>query len=158
MIDDTHARALLSRMVEISRTFRSAGQRGGEQSPTGTKYGFLKHLREQDARLGELAQRLAVSAPVASRAIDALVADHLVERRPDPDDARATLISITEQGRSRLAEAESRTIHRFAEALAGWSPDDAAHAIALLETLNHHLADVLQPADASPRNENESHE
>ena len=83
--------------MSFSRAFRKAGQRSRERSLAGTKYGFLRHLRETDARLGELAHQLVVSAPVASRAVEALEAENLVERRTDPADARAVLISITER-------------------------------------------------------------
>lgn len=147
MIDDKDAAALLSGMVTISRTFRTAGQRSRERSLAGTKYGFLRYLREADARLGELAGHLVVSAPVASRAVEALEVEALVERRPDPADARAILISITDHGRTTLAEAESRIVHKFADALTDWSPDEAEHAIGLLRALNERLADVLQPTE-----------
>ena len=95
MIDYDDAGKILSEMVQISRTFRIAGQRSGEQSFSGTRFGFLQHLRTCDSRLGELAHRLLISAPVASRAVDSLEAEGMVERRPDPLDARASLISIT---------------------------------------------------------------
>lgn len=144
MIDYDDAGGILSEMVQISRTFRVAGHRNGEQSFTGTKFGFLQYLRHCDARLGELAHRLFVSAPVASRAIDSLEADGMVERRTDPLDARAFLISITERGRAKLTETESSTVHKFAEALADWSPDDAQRAISILQRLNGHLNEVTQ--------------
>lgn len=134
-------------MVQISRTFRIAGQRSREQSYTGTKFGFLQFLRECDGRLGELAQRLSISAPVASRAVDSLEADGLVERRPDPQDRRAFLISITEGGRALLADSESQVVRSFAESLADWSPADAEQAINTLKRLNLHLREVTQPPD-----------
>src|SRR5690554_5416506 len=102
-------------MVQISRTLRVVSQRSGEENLTGTKFGFLQYLRHCDARLGELAQQMFVSAPVASRAVEALEAEGLVERRTDPADARAVLISITERGRSRIVDSEQRTVRSFAE-------------------------------------------
>ena len=80
MIDDHDAAALLAGMVTISRTFRKAGQRSRERSLAGTKYGFLRHLRETDARLGELAHQLVVSAPVASPKI--WLSDTLTRQMP----------------------------------------------------------------------------
>lgn len=148
MIDNDEAGQILSQMVQISRTFRISGQRSREQSLTGTSFGFLRHLRHSDARLGELAHQLLVSAPVASRAIDSLEADGMVERRADPEDARAALISITDRGRAKLSESESRVVQRFASALADWSPADAAQAISILERLNTHLSEVTQAPDS----------
>lgn len=155
MIDETDAAGLLTGMVTISRTFRKAGQRSRERSLAGTKYGFLRHLLDGDARLGELAHQLVVSAPVASRAVEALEADALVERRPDPDDARAVLISITEQGRTVLAEGNSRIIRKFANALEGWTPAEAEQAITLLAVLNERLAETLTPDNTNEDENNE---
>ncbi|MDJ0313677.1 MarR family winged helix-turn-helix transcriptional regulator [Arthrobacter sp. H35-D1] len=149
MINNNDASEILSEMVQISRTFRVAGQRSREQSLAGTKLGFLQHLRRSDARLGELAHRLFVSAPVATRTVEALEADGMVERRTDPQDARAFLISITGRGRVKLDENESHAVHQFAEALADWSPADAGQAIRILERLNGHLIEVLQAPDAA---------
>ncbi|NVI91249.1 MarR family transcriptional regulator [Actinomadura sp. BRA 177] len=142
MIDDRHAGRILAEMVHIARTFQRAGQRSRERSLAGTEFGILQYLRESDARLGELAQGLQVSAAVTSRAVDSLEAEGLVERRPDPHDARAALISITAAGRTRLGERESEVVARFAEALGDWSAADAEQAIALLNRLNRHLGEV----------------
>ncbi len=147
MINDQEAGLILSEMVQTSRTFRMAGQRNKEQSFTGTRFGFLQHLRHRDARLGELATQLFVSAPVASRAVDCLEADGLVGRRPDPEDARAQLISITEHGRTTLADSETRAVRRFAESLTDWSTDDAEQAINILQRLNLHLGEITRESE-----------
>ncbi|WP_315914729.1 MarR family transcriptional regulator [Arthrobacter sp. lap29] len=144
MIDHNEASAILSQMVAIGRTFRVAGQRGQAHELTGTKLGFLQQLRGRDVRLGELAHRLSVSAPVATRTVEALESAALVERRPDPQDARACLISMTERGRRQLEENETRAVNQFAHALADWSTSDAVQAIDILERLNGHLIEVLQ--------------
>lgn len=143
MIDSNHAGKILAEMVQIGRTFRIAGQQSTTRSLTGTRYGFLHRLSDGDARLGELAHHLLVSAPVASRTVDSLEHDGLLERRRDPQDARAQLISITDLGRSTLAESDSEAVQRFAEALTEWSPADAEQAVAVLRQLNARLGDVL---------------
>lgn len=143
MINFDDAGKILAEMVQIGRTFRVAGQQSATRSLTGTRYGFLQTLNHGDARLGELARRLLVSAPVASRTVDSLEADGLVERRTDPEDARALLISVTDLGRAYVAESDTRAVHKFAETLTEWSPADAEQAVALLRELNMRLAEVL---------------
>lgn len=142
MINDHKAGLILSEMVQTSRIFRMAGQHNKEQGFTGTKFGFLQYLRHRDVRLGELATQLFVSAPVASRAVDCLETDGLVERGTDPEDARAHLISITEKGRTQLADSEHLVVRQFAEALTDWSLNDAVEVISLLHRLNGHLSEV----------------
>jgi DNA-binding MarR family transcriptional regulator len=58
-------------------------------------------------RLGELAQREGVTAPTMSRVLASLDERGLVARRPDPDDARSVLLSLTDAGRDVLATVRS---------------------------------------------------
>ena len=151
-MDRKDAGEILGEMVRIVRSFRSSGQRSRERSVTGTKMGVLQVLRLGDARLGEIATNLAVSAPVASRAVDALEAEQLLQRRRDTLDARALLISITSAGLEALANREAYVVSRFAEALDDWSPDESAQAIAMLRKLNLSLDEVLaglEPAETT---------
>jgi len=49
-----------------------------------------------------LAERLCVEGPTMTRHLDRLEADGLIERRPDPNDRRATLVFATPSGRAQL--------------------------------------------------------
>lgn len=55
-------------------------------------------------RLSELAKREAVTAPTMSRVLAALDDHGLVVREVDPHDARGVLVSLSELGRTRVAE------------------------------------------------------
>lgn len=149
MIDHNLAGAVLSEMVQIGRTFRVAGQHNREDSLVGTKFGVLQYLGDCDTRLSGLADRLSISMPVASRAVDSLEADGMVERRPDPEDARASVISITDFGRAKVAESENHVVGQFADALADWSPIDAEEAVRMIHRLNRHLAEVIGAPESS---------
>ncbi|MEJ8280828.1 MarR family winged helix-turn-helix transcriptional regulator [Pseudonocardia spirodelae] len=59
-------------------------------------------------RLSELARREGVTAPTMSRVLSALDEQGMVLRAPDPGDARGVLISISDDGRSRLREVRSQ--------------------------------------------------
>lgn len=71
--------------------------------------------RHQPMRLSELAEHLHIAPRSATEVIDGLQERGLVERRPDPDDRRATLVSLTRSGQetatairsARGAEAEA---------------------------------------------------
>lgn len=70
--------------------------------------------RNGPIRLSELAEKLRIAPRSTTEVVDALEAADLVERRPDPQDRRATLVRLTEQGErvgqairaARAAEAE----------------------------------------------------
>ncbi|TQM38494.1 MarR family winged helix-turn-helix transcriptional regulator [Pseudonocardia cypriaca] len=65
-------------------------------------------------RLGALSEYLRIAPRSATEVVDALEEARLVERRPDPDDRRATLVATTDRGdevaagirAARAAEAE----------------------------------------------------
>jgi DNA-binding MarR family transcriptional regulator len=71
--------------------------------------------REGALRLNELSDRLRIAARSTTEVVDALQDRGLVERRPDPQDRRATLVAPTDEGTrvgqairdSRDAEAEA---------------------------------------------------
>lgn len=86
-------------------------------------------------RLGELSEHLRIAPRSATEVVDGLQERGLVERRPDPNDRRATLIALTDQGTrvgtairaARRAEAE-----RF---FGGLSEADRVHLARILREL-----------------------
>jgi DNA-binding MarR family transcriptional regulator len=87
-------------------------------------------------RVSEVAKRRGVDLSVASRQIAALAAEGYVEREPDPDDRRASLVSLTDAGRKVLGESHRRMVHAFSAALDGWSDEDVAALSGGLARLN----------------------
>jgi DNA-binding MarR family transcriptional regulator len=61
-------------------------------------------LSRGDLRLSELSDHLHIAPRSTTEVVDALQERGLAERRPDPDDRRATLVRLTEQGH-QVAEA-----------------------------------------------------
>lgn len=56
-------------------------------------------------RMQDLGSRVVLSRSRVSRLVDDLESSDLVERRPDPDDGRATLACLTAQGRNEFRRA-----------------------------------------------------
>jgi DNA-binding MarR family transcriptional regulator len=91
-------------------------------------------------RLSELADRMGITAPTASRAVDGLVDLGLLERRPDPDDRRAVRIDLTRPGRKRVEERTARAAAALEPIVSSLSAKDRAHLAALLTRLAADLA------------------
>ncbi|NUT47122.1 MAG: winged helix-turn-helix transcriptional regulator [Saccharothrix sp.] len=72
----------------------------------------------------ELAAHAGLDPSTVSRAVAALVAHGLVERRADPDDGRASILVVTERGHAELATARDWYDELFRRALADWSPEE----------------------------------
>jgi DNA-binding MarR family transcriptional regulator len=81
----------------LAERFAAAGW--GDVSPS---YGSaLVPLFEEDGlRMGELARRSSLSKQTMTELVRRLERDGLVERRPDPSDARASLVFLTERSRA----------------------------------------------------------
>jgi DNA-binding MarR family transcriptional regulator len=97
---------------------------------------LLRQLEPGDAlRLSELSQRLQVALPPLSRQVRTLVDSELIVRAPDGDDARASLLTITELGREALARFAFANRALLDKALAGWNDADLASLAAQMQRL-----------------------
>jgi DNA-binding MarR family transcriptional regulator len=92
-------------------------------------------------RLSELAERMGITAPTASRAVDGLVDLGLLERLPDPADRRAVRIDVTESGRVDVEGRKARVAAALEPAVAALSAQDRARLASLLAR----LSDALEP-------------
>ncbi|CAN5456340.1 hypothetical protein BH20ACT17_BH20ACT17_06520 [soil metagenome] len=91
-----------------------------ELDVTLTQVKTLTALAADELTVKELAERLGLSLPGASRAVDALVCRGLLHRREDADDRRMKRLGCTDAGRAallRLDEAKLRGLEAFAATL-----------------------------------------
>jgi DNA-binding MarR family transcriptional regulator len=103
-------------------------------------------------RCSALAARLAVDVSVASRQVTALERAGYVDRRPDPLDGRASLISLSEAGAAALARTRAARRTWAAAALQDWTDEEARQLTAQLERLAAGLERSRRPVPhpASP--------
>jgi DNA-binding MarR family transcriptional regulator len=88
--------------------------------------------------LTELAAAEQVRPPTMSRIVDALVADQLVTRQPDPDDRRTVRIAATEKGRQLMEAGRERRVRALAGRLAGLADSERralARGVEILERM-----------------------
>jgi DNA-binding MarR family transcriptional regulator len=91
-------------------------------------------------RLNDLAERMGVSAPTASRSVDALHELGLVERVADQQDRRALRIDLTPAGRKLLVERRATAEAAFAPAVAALSESERK----TLSKLLRRMADAVR--------------
>ena len=80
-----------------------------------------------------LSEVLATGASYVSKIVRRLESDGLVERKTDPTDRRATLISLTKAGEEAARGVYALGDRMIAEVLDGWSPADIRRYTALTE-------------------------
>ncbi len=100
---------------------------------------LFETLEAEPVRLNDLAERLGVSPPTASRAVDALLDHGLIERVPDPADRRAVRISVTDRGRSIVDERKARVLAAFLPAVSTMPAADQDRLVELLTELDDAL-------------------
>jgi DNA-binding MarR family transcriptional regulator len=90
--------------------------------------------RHGEIRLSELSDHLRIAARTATEVVDALQERGFVQRHADPDDRRATLVSLTAEGK-RVSDAIRLTRATEAERFFGTlSAADRAHLSRILRT------------------------
>lgn len=91
-----------------------------------------------------LSEVLATGASYVSKIVRRLESDGLVERKTDPTDRRATLISLTEAGEEAARGVYALGDRMIAEVLEGWSPADIRRYTELTERF---VRDAIASAD-----------
>ncbi len=123
---------------------RSHGSMGGPHARRlgdalgAARFRLLERLVEGSASISELADAIGVDQPRASRLVADAAARGLVQRTPDPTDARRTTVDLTDAGRSFLATLKDSRRSAVITALEGFSAEDTATFAALLSRFVQH--------------------
>ena len=111
------------------------GDAAAASSASAARFRYLDALDEVDdsMAISEIGQAIGVDRPRASRLTTELLDDGLVERRPNPDDSRYALVRLTARGKSLVDDVHANRRAAVAEALAGFTPEEARTFAALLD-------------------------
>ncbi len=90
----------------------------------------------QAPRLGVVAEQLRVTPRSATEVVDTLEERGLVERRPDPEDRRATCVALTREGEQVRAEIDASRRTGGAGYFAGLTPAERTTLTELLTKLD----------------------
>ena len=86
---------------------------------------LLVPLREEGPlRASALAEAVHADPSTVSRQTGELVREGLVERLADPDDGRASLLAVTDAGRSVCDAVREQRLHAVARLVEGWPDED----------------------------------
>jgi DNA-binding MarR family transcriptional regulator len=77
-------------------------------------------------RLSQVAEMLHLDLSVVSRHVAQTEDCGLVERQPDPDDRRAAILTLTDEGAEWIEDVKQRFAERVRCYLAGWTDDEVA--------------------------------
>ena len=92
-------------------------------------------MRRESVTLSALAEMLAADKGQISRTVRELEQLGLIERTPDPEDGRSSLLSPTAFGLERLAQARAPQESTLLNALEEWPLEDIRNLSRLLHAL-----------------------
>lgn len=126
------------------RRLRSMGvvlAREAEDGLEPAAYGLLGaiHDAHDDVRGGDLAERFGLDKSTVSRQIAQMEALGLLQRVPDPQDGRARLLRITDEGQDRIRRLRERRGRWLSSTLRDWPEEDVAQLVSLMSRLNASL-------------------
>ena len=148
-MDRLHAMATIGRLGRLStlagraieRTFATHDLQIGE-------FDVLAALRRSgepfELTPSRLVRQLMLSSSAMTNRLDRLEERALVRRRPDPDDRRGTIVSLTDEGRALVDAAVTDHVETESDLLA---PLDAAQRRQLDDLVRQLLAGMTGPSD-----------
>lgn len=87
-------------------------------------------------RASSMAETFCIDKGAISRQIQHLLDLGLVERAPDPADGRATLVSVSDEARSRMAAVADERRRWLDDRLRDWTDADLTDMVTLLRRYN----------------------
>lgn len=125
----------------------------GDSDLSLTQVKVLCHLErdERELTLKDLAERLPISLPAASRAVDELVHRGFVERNEDSLDRRMKRVRVTESGRAVRMRVDASRLIGLQQFAANLDPDERTIlAAALSKLLEREEIAAFRPKELTP--------
>lgn len=129
----------IGRVANSRRNASTRAERAGVNLSTTAVAALAMVYRHGPARLSVLAEHLDLEPSRASKEMRRLLDAGLITQEDDPDDRRAAVLSVTEEGSAAFLRYRTSADEMLSEALAGWSDRDldlvARHVDRLAVTL-----------------------
>jgi DNA-binding MarR family transcriptional regulator len=150
--DREHARRIGRAWIELRRGASASALRaylfGAEKALEQGQMDALDLLSRRDRRpMKELAARLRVEPSTATRAVQRLEKEGLVERFASPEDGRVVLVRITDEGRRRHDAVAARRSIAMMHILSEFDPQERAQLAELMDRLIESIDDVVARLD-----------
>lgn len=131
----TSADQLSVSVIRMLRMLQATRVRAPRMHPAvePSHHSVLVAVREAPSRVGDIAERILSDASTVSRQVTHLTALGLLVKVADPEDGRAQLVALTDEGAALLDELVERREVWFRELLAEWSDEDLSSFIGYVD-------------------------
>jgi MarR family transcriptional regulator, 2-MHQ and catechol-resistance regulon repressor len=141
--DELEAYTLLRQVNSMLDTYNRYDLRSEEL--TVPQFAILSHATPDGVPLSEISARMLCDNSNLTGIVDRLISKGLVERRPDPQDRRVSLICLTSQGADKLRRIRPRHYASVRERLRALSQTEIQQLRTLLNALYEDLQSDAQP-------------
>jgi len=140
---------LTATLTHASRAYKAMADKVASQyslsQATALPVLILGRLGQDGVRPGVLADALGLEASSLVRVVDLLIENGLIERREDPQDRRAKILQLTDDGRTRAAQMEEALIPFRRSVFAGFEQADIATCLRVLTAIQSRIKPCDQP-------------
>jgi len=131
----------LKTVIALSRTNNKMQKRSNtifrEASLTTMQFSVLEVLYHKgDLKIGEIIKKILATGGNMTVVINNLEKEKLIEKRPDPTDSRASVISITDKGKKIMEEIFPNHLQDLETFFSKISEDEKKNLIQILKKLN----------------------
>jgi DNA-binding MarR family transcriptional regulator len=124
----------LVRLVKLLQSMRQHAPRI-HPAVDATAYPVLFNLAAEPRRVSALAECVHSDVSTVSRQVSALVGHGLLAKVSDPDDGRAQVVRLSDEGQALLGSIRAQRNEWFRELMDDWTPEEASDFAAHLERL-----------------------
>jgi DNA-binding MarR family transcriptional regulator len=140
VVDDETLRSLEHEMgVLVRRLRRVIAERAKMVHPdlSPVAYSMLMALNDSGPRrASDLVDQFSIDKGAVSRQVQALLELDLIKRTPDPEDRRAAILAITDEGQRRLKKITHKRREEVRDRLAGWKTEELNDFVTALGRYN----------------------
>ena len=117
----------------------------GEMDIDRSTYGILCRIADEGPqRLGVLASGFGLDPSTITRQVQAMERAGLVERQPDPQDRRASILRLTDEGRAVLGHTRAHRRQRIEAVFGDWEDKDRDELARLLTKVNDSITVLVE--------------
>lgn len=108
-----HARSLLNHLPPLMHWLRSEVRKAMPEELTLLQFRILSNLDRGVRTTSQLSERMGITLPALSRAIDGMVRKDWIQRKPSTEDRRTIQLALTSKGRVVFRQTQSQVESRL---------------------------------------------
>jgi DNA-binding MarR family transcriptional regulator len=134
-IDHETAQRVSFGLIRLMKLMQAVRQHAPRIHPAvdATAYPVLFNLAAEPRRVSALADCVHSDVSTVSRQVSTLVGHGLLEKLSDPDDGRAQVVRLSDEGQALLADIAQQRTEWFRTLMDDWTPEQASEFAACLE-------------------------